>query len=343
MNKQIQLRLSRILYSKKIWLWPLLPFSCLYRLWMQLRRKLYQVNVFKVHRLPVPVIVVGNLTAGGTGKSPIVVYLAKLLKEKGYQPGIISRGYGRKGSGIKAVSMETTPEEVGDEAQMIYHKTGCPVMVGNHKFSVGKALLQQFKVDIIISDDGLQHESLGRDIELIVIDGQRGLGNGWCLPVGPLREPVSRLKEADFVLVNGQVSEEISHDFCFELKAEQAICQHETRNLEEFKYQTVHAIAGIGHPKRFFQTLTKASIEVIEHPFPDHYAYQPSDFSFSDEHPVMLTEKDAVKCPFMNQPGYWAVPVQVEMPDRFIALFTQKLEEVLRGQETTRYSRLPNL
>lgn len=314
----------------------LVPFSMAYRLVIEARRSAYRHGVLASHRAGVPVIVVGNLTVGGTGKTPLVIWLAGYLKALGYRPGVIGRGYGgRARRWPQQVRVDSDPRTVGDEAIVIARRTRCPVAVGPERRDCADALLQHASCDILISDDGLQHYALERDIEIAVIDGVRRYGNGRCLPAGPLREPVSRIREVDMVVTNGIAGR---GEFAMKYIATHAVSltrPERAADFESFAGDPVHAVAGIGNPERFFATLRGKGLKVIPHPFPDHHAYEPADIEFADGLPVLMTEKDAVKCEAFAASRCWAVPVTAELPE----IFATRLETILargkHGQATT--------
>ncbi len=284
----------------------LLPLSCLYGLVMLLRRYCYRLGIFNSHKLAVPVMVVGNLTVGGTGKTPYVIYLAQQLVAKGKHPGIICRGYkGQASEWPQCVSAVTDPNLVGDEAVLLAQKTQLPVCAGANRVKSAQKLIDEKQCDIIISDDGLAHYALARDVEIIIIDGERQFGNGWLLPAGPLRETKSRLKNVNQVLVNGK-------DFI--LKPTQIFKLNEPQRIiaaSELQHKTVHAVCAIGNPQRFFNTLRELNIEFIPHVYPDHYTFSQADMDFNDI--VIMTEKDAVKCQAFADDRHVCVRVDVEM------------------------------
>ena len=301
--------------------WLLVPLSTLYWLISGCRRLLYKSGVLRTHYASVPVIVVGNITAGGTGKTPTVIWLARMLSERGFRPGIISRGYG--GSQSKSpmrVDADSEAAVVGDEPVLLARRSSVPVAVDADRVRAA-AMLVEDGVDIIITDDGLQHYRLGRDYEICVIDGSRGLGNRRLLPAGPLREPAERLADIDQLLVNGRIraGDELSvaeqNAIPFELVASEAsrLNGSLTRRIERFAGTTVHAVAGIGNPTRFFDLLRGQGMQVIEHAYPDHAALTIDDLEFGDDFEVFMTEKDAVKIGRSVPDRFWHVPVELKM------------------------------
>jgi tetraacyldisaccharide 4'-kinase len=296
------------------------------------RRLLYRSGILKQTRLPVPVIIVGNLSVGGTGKSPLVVYLAECLSNAGYNPGIISRGYGGKATQWpQRVFATSNPEYVGDEAVMIASRSNCPVAVGPVRSQAAQRLLAESGCNVIISDDGLQHYALHRDIEMVVIDGERRFGNGYCLPAGPLREPVERLHSVDFIVTNGSALGE--NEFTLRVQATHAInlSTGAKKALHEFSATPVHALAGIGNPQRFFNLLAASGISTTRHVFPDHYHYHAADLQVDDDLPLLMTEKDAVKCRAFCSPQHWYVPVNAELEPRFDQSLLHLLQEKTHG------------
>ena len=270
-------------------------------------------------RLPVPVVVVGNISVGGTGKTPVTIWLIEQARALGFRPGVISRGYGgRAASYPLRVTASTDPAECGDEPALIARRTGAPVAVAPDRVAAGRLLIEQDDVDLLIADDGLQHYRLMRDLEFCVIDGARGLGNGARLPAGPLREPASRLTSVDAVIVNGPLAAAPpAHgqpQLAMRLGVERALSLQtgEAMPLSSFKGQQVRAIAGIGNPQRFFAALEAHGLVVIPQPFPDHHRYTRADLAFGDDAPVLMTEKDAVKCAAFARPGWWCVPAEAQ-------------------------------
>ena len=313
--------IHRVWYEGAATGWPLLPLSALYGVAMSLRRFLYRVGFIKVHRASVPVIVVGNIAAGGTGKTPTVIWLARELCARGFSPGIVSRGYGGSGSNsTMRVDSDSPAALVGDEPVVLARRSNCPVAVDRDRVRAVEMLADD-GVDLVITDDGLQHYRLGRDYEICVIDGSRGLGNRRLLPAGPLREPPDRLQAVDLVLINGpqQAGRNMTvagqDAEAFELVATNACRLNDSlvRPLRRFSGSSVHAVAGIGNPTRFFEMLRRMQLQVVEHAFRDHSALAPADLEFGDELPVFMTEKDAVKLGTRVDDKFWYVPVELHM------------------------------
>lgn len=295
------------------------PLSWLYRGAVAARRAAYRTRVLRRYCPGVPVIIIGNITVGGTGKTPLVIWLAKFLKHHGYRPGIVSRGYrGGARQWPQQVRADSDPAMVGDEPVVIARRTGCPMAVGPSRSAAAAALLAHHpEVDVLISDDGLQHYALERDIEIVVIDGIRRFGNRLLLPAGPLREPIRRLERADFRVVNGGTA--LRREFPLRMDPVEWRSVHdeaEVRPLEALASGRVHAVAGIGHPDRFFRQLRQLGLDVIEHRFPDHHGYQASDVSFRDELPVIMTEKDAVKCRRLDIDNAWYLRIEAVPHER---------------------------
>lgn len=311
-------RLDHYWYTRSPWLLLLTPLSLLFRVIVGARRLAYRVGIKRSTRVSLPVIVVGNITVGGTGKTPLVVWLAGYLREKGYAPGIVSRGYGGTASHWpQQVRADSDPAVVGDEAVLLAATTGCPMAVAPDRVAAAQALVDQGGCDVIISDDGLQHYALQRDIEIAVIDGVRRFGSGFLLPAGPLREPLKRLQQVDLVVVNG-LGDGDEHRMTLQqgdahnLQDPDRICA-----LQGFRSQRVHAVAGIGHPERFFRALQQAGLQLDSHTFPDHHAFRPEDIRFGDGRPVIMTEKDAVKCRHFATQDDWYVPVEASLSGKF--------------------------
>lgn len=277
------------------------------------RRKLYQIGIFRSTRLKVPVIIVGNITAGGGGKTPMVIWLVNHLKTLGYKPGIISRGYGGK---RKVEPMFVTPHAdshaSGDEPLLMAQKTQVPVMVGKDRSKAGKQLIAQYNVNVIVSDDGMQHYALKRDLELVMLDAKWQTGNNMFLPAGPLREPLTRLSEADLVIYKGHLDDK--HHYKLGIESVYPL-GHPSKpvDIKSFRSQKIHAVAGIANPSSFFNLLSKEGLAIIKKPLPDHHEITSDDISFDDDAPIMMTEKDAVKCTQFNLNNIWVVQLKIIM------------------------------
>jgi tetraacyldisaccharide 4'-kinase len=311
----------------------IMPLSMLYIDVIRLRRWLYKMGLMHSTRLPVPVIIVGNLTVGGTGKTPLVVWLVEFLRKHGYQPGVISRGYaGKTEPTPQIVTVDSNPALVGDEALLLAQHCDCPVVVNSDRPAAALHLLANFPCNVIIADDGLQHYALQRDIEIAVIDGQRRFGNGYCLPAGPLREPQTRLKEVDLIVTNGGTAE-LDGEFLMHCRGDALInlFSGEHKLLAELSGQACRAIAGIGNPQRFFSQLASAGLSCETIAFPDHHAFVAADLKFKDGKPLIMTEKDAVKCRAFAQPNHWYLPISAELPERFSQQLLQLLKDKNHG------------
>lgn len=322
-------------------LWPL---SLLYGLLTWLRRALFRFGFLRATRLPVPVIVVGNVFIGGTGKTPFTIWLVEALRRLGYRPGVVSRGYGSTSTLPRAVGVDATPTEVGDEPLLIARRADCPVFVGRDRSAAAKALLAAHpQVDVLISDDGLQHYALARDVEIVLFDA-RGAGNGWLLPAGPLREPATRRR--DFTVVNGTTKSAPGTRQFFEMRlvadraellpdrsSQLALAAIAARQREGPPLRVV-AAAGIGNPGRFFRTLQDAGLHFSEFPLPDHYDFSDDPFQSLEADMVLVTEKDAVKCAqngtLKNDPRLWVVPVTAQLDD----MLAQHIVEKCLGSPT---------
>lgn len=318
----------------RLLLWPL---SLLYRVVLQLRKGLFRLGILKQRTLPVVVIIVGNITVGGTGKTPFVIWLVTQLQHAGYRPGIISRGYGGKAESYpQKVVPQSDPSIVGDEPIIISRHTSCPMVVAPDRFAAGKMLLQDYDCNIIVSDDGLQHYALGRDIEIVIIDGQRQFGNQLCLPAGPLREPLSRLKSVDFIVENYDSGSTYYKMTLSQQHAINVIDPTKKLLISSFLGQSVHAVAGIGNPQRFFDQLSSQGLHVINHPFDDHHSFQPNDLQFNDNKPILMTEKDAVKCQFFADSNTWYIPIEATISGKLDQHILQKLAGITpNGQSST--------
>ena len=313
--------LNRRWYGRRP-IWWLLPLAGLYALATWLRRVLTR----RV-RVGVPVVVVGNLTAGGSGKTPVVIALCEALAAAGHRPGVVSRGYGARVPGIRVLRDGDSADAVGDEPALIARRGGWPVAIGADRVRTARALLEaRPDIDVIVSDDGLQHYRLARAAEIVVVDGARGFGNGARIPAGPMREGPGRLARADAVLVHGK---DIGIDAQkFRLVPGDAVAldgSGATRPLASFRGQRVNAVAGIGDPRRFFNQLARLGIFVNPRLFPDHHRYARHELEFGDGLPVLMTEKDAVKCAAFAAPDRWFVPIAAELPDAVIAAVRRRL------------------
>ncbi len=297
-------------YKLSLWHLLLIPISWVFWLLVVIRKSFYKIGFFKSFKLGVPVIVVGNITVGGTGKTPLVIWLAERLKESGFTPGIISRGYGGvSGEKIIEVSEESDPFLVGDEPVLLSSKTRCPVYVGRKKGLVAQALLRDHpECDILLSDDGLQHYALSRDYEIAVVDATRNYGNGFLLPAGPLREPLSRLGFVDSIVYNGslsnsaQIAMNLNGQLFHNLKHPEIVVE-----AGYFEGKSTHVVAGIGNPDRFFKKLEDLGLQFERHVFPDHYLFKPGDLQIPDAQAILMTEKDAVKCKKFAQDNFWSL------------------------------------
>ena len=286
--------LERVWYGRAAGALLLAPLALAYGVLVELRRFAYRRGLLAVQRLPRPVIVIGNLTVGGSGKTPFAAWLARALAAQGLRPGIVSRGYGGRARGPLRVAPDTDPAEAGDEPVLLARRSGAAVVVARDRVAAARVLVPE--VDVILADDGLQHYRLHRDLEIVVVDGVRRFGNGWLLPAGPLREPRRRAAAAQLVVVNGGTAGEGEIGMRLQPGEVVSFVSGERRPLAAFAGRRVHAVAGIGDPARFFATLRAAGVEPIEHPFPDHAVLTAADIGFADELPVLMTEKDAVKC-----------------------------------------------
>lgn len=308
----------------------LYPLSLMFHVLTGMRRLLYRLGWLKATRLSVPVIVVGNITAGGSGKTPLTLALIDWLRQAGYTPGVISRGYGGSAKVPMPVQADSDPELTGDEPVLIARRAVCPVWIGRARAEAGQRLLAFHpEVDVILTDDGLQHYALARDVELAVVDGERGFGNGRLLPAGPLREPVSRLRRVDAVVVNGagRVEGYAAPGFAMKLTGTRCVnLANPDRQLaiDHFHGERIHAVAGIGHPERFFASLEKMGLDIARHPFPDHHAFLADDLPSGT---VLMTEKDAVKCSAFPREDTWFLAVDAEVEGRLKTLLLNALKE----------------
>lgn len=332
MKTLIESAFLRAWYQGASWFYPLLvvlwPLSCLFRVLARWRRFSLES---RQAALPVPVVIIGNISVGGTGKTPLLCAIAVRLAKRGMRVGIISRGYGGSYDGKpRHVNPGDDPAVVGDEPLLLSRLTACPVVIGRDRYRAAQYLYAEKRPDVILSDDGLQHYALPRTVEVVVLDGQRGLGNGFCLPAGPLREPPARLREVDFLLVNGTTSRIFRDDqlpvgltpYCWI-----EVASGDVLPLDALVSGTsVHAVAGIGNPTRFFDTLRKMGLVVIEHAFSDHHRYALDDLDFSDTLPVVMTEKDAVKCSAFAKDNIYALRVEMTLPEKWIDQLQERIQ-----------------
>jgi tetraacyldisaccharide 4'-kinase len=320
-------------YRVSVWHIVLVPLSWLFAVLVELRRALYRWGVLKSVRLAIPVIVVGGITVGGSGKTPLVLWLTQLLQQSGYRPGIVSRGYGSSARLPRAVAPAARPEEVGDEPILLARRGRCPVWVGRDRVAAAAALLAANPhVNVIVADDGLQHYRLRRDVEIAVLDGERGVGNGFLLPAGPLREGVARLRQVDAVVVHGNgIAPSIAGPHAYTMSLEGGVFHrlsdpNETATAERFRGAEVHAVAGIGHPARFFRHLQALGLAIMPHAFPDHHVYTLADLDFAGDAPILMTEKDAVKCADLVPERCWVLAVDAQLAPAFGAAILEKLD-----------------
>lgn len=318
-------------FEKKfsLFVFCLLPLAGLFQILSALRKFCYHKKLFKTHRFNTPVIIIGNISVGGSGKTPLIIALYFLLKKHGYKPGIISRGYGGSYKNLEWVMTDSDPVLVGDEPALIANRTSAPVVVAKKRYMAVEALLKDTDCNIILSDDGMQHYALERDIEIAVVDGKRGFGNGLCLPAGPLREPVSRLRSVNFIIQNGGEPGTYSGSV-MTLSAIQLISladNTQSMDLNILHNAIVHAVAGIGNPDRFFDYLSGLGARVVPHRFPDHHQFSPKDFDFPDgeNHLIIMTEKDAIKCRDFATENMWFLPVEARLEQEFEERLLEKI------------------
>ena len=328
-------------FTDKLWYgvhplsYLLLPLSWLYKFFMMLRRLGYNSGLLPVKRVGVPVIVVGNITTGGAGKTPLVIWLAQYLKQNNFHPGIVSRGYGGAAKlWPQQVRPDSNPGMVGDEPVVIARRTLCPMAVSPDRYQAAEQLLEHEKCDILICDDGLQHHALARDIEILVIDSVRRFGNRRCLPAGPLRESLGRLRTVDMIVCNGNTAYGEYQMEYIPGPLQSLVNSHEQMEIEMIRGKAVHAIAGIGHPARFFSLLRAQRVNVIEHQYPDHHQFRRQEIYFDDDLPVVMTEKDAVKCEEFADARHWYVPIDVKMGNIFEHRLSMLLKDITNGQKT---------
>jgi tetraacyldisaccharide 4'-kinase len=308
--------------------WWTRPLATLYSAVIHLRRAFYHLGWLRRVQLDAPVIVIGNISVGGTGKTPLTIAVVEALRTQGYRPGVVSRGYG--GSQREPMLLGDTPDpaRVGDEPCLI-HASGVPVAVGRDRPAAAQLLLDT-GCNLVVADDGLQHYALARDVEIGVVDGTRRFGNERLLPAGPLREPMQRWERLDFRVCNGGTPAADEYPMRLRGLVAMALVDARKQALREFAGQRVHAVAAIGNPPRFFDSLRAAGIELTEHAFPDHHAFTAADLDFADGLPVLMTDKDAVKCRAFAQPHWWRVPVRAELPGAFYKALAARMARLSR-------------
>ncbi|MDB9907058.1 lipid A export permease/ATP-binding protein MsbA [Gammaproteobacteria bacterium] len=314
-------------YKKSFWLYLLSPLTFIFSAVVRWRKNSYAKNPSKVWNSDVPIVVVGNITMGGTGKTPLVKHIASELKERGYKPGLVSRGYGGKFSGTLEVNKETTFKQTGDEAQLL-SKLQIPFFIDKVRSRAAQTLQEKYDCDVIISDDGLQHYKMDRKVEIAVIDGTRRLGNGMAFPAGPLREPKGRLKEVDFIVNNGGPTE--ADEILMTLNPAKFVHLNSGKrySVENWPmHKQVHAVAGVGNPNRFFDLLSRLGFEFDKSPFPDHHKYSKRDLYFLDHLPILMTEKDAAKCKHFNNSKIWYLSIEAKIESQFIDRLEEKIND----------------
>ncbi|MEH6589692.1 MAG: tetraacyldisaccharide 4'-kinase [Halioglobus sp.] len=317
-------------YRKVWWLWLLRPLEGVFRLIARIRRNLYSTGLLGRYKAEVPVVVVGNITVGGTGKTPVVLALIEQLQTQGLKPGLVSRGYGATASSFPhAVGDHSTAADCGDEALLIFQRTGCPCVVSPSRVDAVKQLAHDYDVDLILSDDGLQHYALDRSMEIAVLDKNRGVGNGFCLPAGPLREPLSRLQSVDYVLWRG--SDDAQDGFSYQAVSLVNVVSGEEREVSPDAIgRQVYAVAGIGQPQQFFASLAAAGFDFESRIFDDHYNYQANDLADLRDRAIIMTEKDAVKYRVFAGNNVWFLKISAQLPQQLcqsvIALASRAME-----------------
>lgn len=321
--------LTKIHYSKSPASLLLLPFSAIFFSISFIRKYFYRYNFFQSYKFHIPVIIIGNISSGGTGKTPLVIFLANELKKNGYHPGIISRGYRSRFRGVTEVNHKSNPDSVGDEPVLIHKHTDMPVFVSKDRVLAAKALIKNYKkIDVILSDDGMQHFRLKRDVEILVIDGTKKFGNGYLLPAGPLRETKKKLREVDAIVCNQKRVVKNSYlmkykgHFLINLKTKQKT------PLNKLRLKNIHAIAGIGNPDRFFNYLKTFNLVFDHSVYKDHYKFTKKDFKNMKDKNIIMTEKDAIKCQKFARDNFWHLPVVAEIDSKFTDLILKKLKNI---------------
>lgn len=325
-------RITAAWYSGHPALSLLRPLEWLYRAVVQRKRARFLAGEGEIYRAPVPVVVVGNITVGGTGKTPMILWLIEHCRRQGLRVGVVSRGYGAQPPQLPwRVQADQLASVAGDEPLLIVQRSGVPLMIDPDRSRAVAALLAAEPLDLILSDDGLQHYRLARDLELVLIDAARGLGNRHCLPAGPLREPIERLQSVDALLYNGAASDlQDGYGFTLQPRTLVNLRSGEQQPLSHFPAgQALHAVAGIGNPQRFFNTLEGLHWRPVAHAFADHASYSAELLSFSPALPVLMTEKDAVKCRTFAADDWWYLAVDAEPSAAFVAWFDQQLQRLV--------------
>ena len=305
-------------YRADWWLWLLRPLELFFRSFAAVRRQCYRWGLLTRYQPETPVVIVGNITVGGTGKTAVVIALVEALQGMGVRAGVVSRGYGAIASHYPYIVTDASTADVcGDEPLLIYRRTRCPCVVDPARATAVASLVDSFDVDVVISDDGLQHYALARSMEIVVLDAERGVGNGFCLPAGPLREPASRLRSVDYVLHRG--GDDPMTGVRYQPDGLVNIRSGERRpNRPDSVDTPVNAVAGIGQPTQFFESLRQLGFEIEQHEFPDHHEFSPADFSGLDDRPIIMTEKDAVKCTEWAGENAWYLSINAQVPNAVI-------------------------
>jgi len=325
--------LEKAWYKKSLWLWLLWPFSLITKQISKRRLTKFLAGSTKTWNTNIPLIVVGNIVAGGTGKTPFVIWLTKKLSELGYKPGVISRGYGGRAKKYPLIVNDSTRARIsGDEPRLIFQNTNVPVYVSPNRVEAAKQMIEETDCNVIISDDGLQHYQLGRDIEIVIFDGYRGIGNNLCLPAGPLRESIERIESVDFIISSSSslTKEGISENAIMKFKATEWVRLSDQKRVALDAWplgKVIHGVAGIGNPSKFFMTLKQLGFKVIEHSFPDHYQFTEEDFTFSEQLPIVMTEKDAARCHKIDIKNIWVLKIEADLPDNFALELINKIKE----------------
>ncbi|WP_019918561.1 tetraacyldisaccharide 4'-kinase [Methyloversatilis discipulorum] len=326
--------------SRGVAAWLLWPLSLLFRLVSSMRRAAFSAGLLQAERLPVPVVVVGNIIAGGAGKTPLTLYLARALAERGWRPLIVTRGYGGRADAVHEVGARADVTESGDEPVLLARRSGLPVWVGRRRAEAARAGLSAHpECDLVLCDDGLQHYALARDVEIAVLD-RRGVMNGFHLPAGPLRESIARLRTVDAVVLNGLSTppEVVRTAFRMRLHGERfhrLDRPEQQATAADLRGLRLHAVAGIGEPARFFDYLRALGLDFVAHPFPDHHVYSSQDLAFPDCDALLLTEKDAVKCYGLSDTPMWVLPVEAHLDPDLAGYIATRLAELKHGSTSS--------